>query len=59
MNLNNTDWVKTNIDLFKNKHRYYTSYALENWEPLKSENLFKMIESLEQTNTVSKKKEKK
>lgn len=42
--LNPSDWLKANIDLFQNKHRYYTDYAIANWKPKKEENLHKMIE---------------
>ncbi|WP_062054919.1 Pycsar system effector family protein [Aquimarina longa] len=42
-NFNVSDWLKTNIDLFKNKHHYYTEYAITNWEPKKEENLSKML----------------
>ncbi len=42
--LNVSEWLKTNIDLFKNKHRYYTDYAKDKWAPKKEENLAKMLE---------------
>jgi len=37
--LNPSEWLKANIDLFQNKHRYYTEYAITNWKPKKEENL--------------------
>ncbi|WP_106793524.1 Pycsar system effector family protein [Aquimarina sp. Aq78] len=39
-----SDWLKANIDLFKNKHKYYTEYAISHWKPKKEENLTKMLE---------------
>ncbi|WP_109298736.1 Pycsar system effector family protein [Aquimarina sp. AU474] len=56
-NLNTSDWLKANIDLFKNRHRYYTEYAIENWKPKKEENLSKMLEKREKLKK-EKKKEK-
>jgi len=53
-NLNSTEWLKENIDVFKNKHRYYTDYAITHWKPKKAENLSKMLEMQNQL-----KKEKK
>ncbi len=41
--LNTSEWLKTNIDLFQNKHHYYTDYAITNWQPKKEENLSKML----------------
>ncbi|MBP2833952.1 HD domain-containing protein [Aquimarina sp. U1-2] len=43
-NLNSSEWLKINIDLFQNKHHYYTEYALTHWQPKKEQNLSKMIE---------------
>jgi len=33
------DWTAVNIDMFENKHQFYTDYAKVNWQPLKDENL--------------------
>lgn len=41
--INTSKWLSTNIDLFQNKHSYYTSYARKHWEPKKQENLKKML----------------
>ncbi|RKM91578.1 Pycsar system effector family protein, partial [Aquimarina sp. AD10] len=54
--LNKSQWLKANIDLFENKHHYYTSYAKEHWKSRKEENLSKMIE---ERSKIKKKKEKK
>jgi len=53
-NFNSTEWLKVNIDVFKNKHRYYTDYAIKHWQPKKEKNLSKMLEK-----QASLKKEKK
>ncbi|TSE09232.1 Pycsar system effector family protein [Aquimarina algiphila] len=42
--LTTSEWLKANIDLFQNKHHYYTDYAISKWKPKKEENLHKMIE---------------
>ncbi len=33
------EWTKANIEMFTVKHRYYTTYAQENWKPKKDSNL--------------------
>lgn len=58
-NLNTTDWLKANIDLFTNKHRYYTDYAIEHWQPKKEENLAKMLEEQERLKKQKKKEKEK
>jgi len=30
-----SEWLDANIDLFTNKHQYFTSYAIKNWQPKK------------------------
>ncbi|WP_223032738.1 Pycsar system effector family protein [Hanstruepera marina] len=36
-------WLKENIEVLSKKHKFYTDYALKNWEPVKAENLAKLI----------------
>ncbi len=55
--LSSSDWLKANIDMFQNKHRYYTAYAIENWKPNKEKNLSKLLEK-QATLKKGKKKEK-
>ncbi|MEW7279760.1 Pycsar system effector family protein [Aquimarina sp. 2201CG1-2-11] len=55
--LSASDWLKANIDMFQNKHRYYTAYAIENWKPNKEKNLSKLLEK-QATLKKGKKKEK-
>jgi putative nucleotidyltransferase with HDIG domain len=52
-----SDWLKANIDLFQNKHQYYTEYAISHWKPKKEENLTKMLE--EQSKLKKEKKKEK
>lgn len=33
------EWSAENLDFLKNKHRFYTDFAKENWEPLKQKNI--------------------
>ncbi|WP_424493709.1 Pycsar system effector family protein [Salinimicrobium sp. GXAS 041] len=37
------EWVQQNIQLFTKNHRFYTAYALENWEDEKHENLLSLL----------------
>ncbi|MCU7612869.1 DUF5706 domain-containing protein [Chryseobacterium sp. GMJ5] len=46
MCFSNTEWNELNIDFLKNKHRYFTEYAKENWEPLKMKNVKKLEKKL-------------
>lgn len=39
----NKEWRKENIIVFTEKHRYYTSYAIKNWNTSKNDNLLKLI----------------
>ncbi|TDE07630.1 Pycsar system effector family protein [Flavobacterium sandaracinum] len=33
------EWITENIDFLTNRHRYYTDFALNNWQPLKDKNI--------------------
>ncbi|HET8810450.1 MAG TPA: Pycsar system effector family protein [Flavobacteriaceae bacterium] len=37
------EWIKENINVFTEKHKYYTSYAIKNWKPKKDENLLELL----------------
>ncbi|MGB3591054.1 MAG: Pycsar system effector family protein [Nonlabens sp.] len=37
------EWRNENIKVFTEMHRYYSSYAVKNWNTLKNENLLKLI----------------
>ncbi|AGC78139.1 HD domain-containing protein [Nonlabens dokdonensis] len=44
-NFSNKEWRKENIKVFTEKHRYYSAYAIKNWNVLKNENLLKLIKA--------------
>ena len=50
-------WTLINIDLFSNKHQWYTDYAKEQWEPQKKLNL-KMLKEESSAQKEKKKKAK-
>lgn len=37
------EWIDVNIQMLSNIHRYFTSYAKENWQPKKQENLSELL----------------
>ena len=39
----NKEWRNENIAVFTEKHRYYSDYAIKNWNTDKNENLLKLI----------------
>ncbi len=43
----NDEWNSGNLDMLKNKHRFYTDYAKKNWQPLKEKNIKKIEKKLE------------
>ncbi|WP_294286664.1 Pycsar system effector family protein [uncultured Chryseobacterium sp.] len=43
----NDEWNAGNLDMLKNKHRFYTDYAKRNWQPLKDKNIKKIEKKLE------------
>ncbi len=43
-NYTSTEWLKENISLFTEHHKYYTDYALKNWKPKKDENLSNLLQ---------------
>ncbi len=55
-------WLTENIELLKNKHQYFSDYAITHWNPKKEENLQLMIqenETLKAEKALDKKKEDK
>lgn len=38
-----SEWLNTNIDMFRAEHRYYTDYANEQWGPGKEKNLNRLL----------------
>lgn len=47
MCFSNDEWIVMNVDFLKNKHKYFTDYAKENWEPLKMKNVKKLEKKLD------------
>lgn len=47
MCFSNDEWNEMNVDFLKNKHRYFTDYAKENWEPLKLKNVKKLEKKMD------------
>lgn len=48
-------WRKENIHFLNNSHRFYTEYALENWQSGKDKNLKKLIKSKKKNKKLVKK----
>tara|TARA_R110002073_G_scaffold57778_4_gene146761 strand:+ start:181074 stop:182267 length:1194 start_codon:yes stop_codon:yes gene_type:complete len=42
----NVEWVQENINFLGTKHRFYTNYAIDNWQNTKDKNLAKLYKSL-------------
>ncbi|SFW25319.1 Predicted metal-dependent phosphohydrolase, HD superfamily [Sinomicrobium oceani] len=40
------EWVETNIRMFEEHHKFYTSHAIATWQPQKSKNLLKLKKNL-------------
>ena len=53
------EWIEENISFFTKYHRYYTEYALENWQSGKDKNLAALFKSLNKQKKEKKKNEKK
>ncbi len=51
------EWRKENISVFTEKHRYYSDYAVKNWNVKKNENLMKLFKK-KKKKTAKFKKEK-
>lgn len=43
------EWLEENIKVLTEKHKYYTDYALKNWQPQKEQNLLKLIKRKKKT----------
>ncbi len=49
------EWLNLNIKMFRTEHKYYTNYAIENWQPKKDKNLKKLIKEKKQDKAIAKK----
>ncbi|WP_265429893.1 Pycsar system effector family protein [Chryseobacterium sp. YIM B08800] len=56
MCFSNDEWNEMNVDFLKNKHRYFTDYAKENWEPLKLKNVKKLEKKMDKMDKEEKSK---
>ncbi|MFV5685577.1 Pycsar system effector family protein [Flavobacterium sp. GB2R13] len=53
------DWATENLDFLVNKHRFYTDFALKNWQPLKEKNIKRIQKKINVTEDEKDKKLKK
>lgn len=42
-NYSHQEWIEQNIELFTERHQYYTPYAKENWKENKDKNLYELL----------------
>ncbi|WEK69438.1 MAG: DUF5706 domain-containing protein [Candidatus Chryseobacterium colombiense] len=53
----NDEWNAGNLEMLKNKHKFYTEYAKMAWQPLKEKNIKKIEKKLEKEDEKESKKE--
>ncbi len=53
------EWTQENITFFTQHHRFYTDYALENWQPTKDKNLVALFKTVKKQKQEEKKNRKK
>lgn len=53
------EWTKENITFFTKYHKFYTDFALENWQPTKDKNLSALLKVLKKQKQEEKKNKKK
>lgn len=51
------EWIQENIKLFTQLHRFYTPYAIKNWQKKKDENLLELLKNEKSYKTKLKKEE--
>ncbi|PIF01068.1 MAG: phosphohydrolase [Maribacter sp.] len=49
------NWIKTNMMMLGNEHRYYTDYAKEHWQPGKDKNLKRLNKEYKSIREIAKK----
>ncbi|MEM9868967.1 MAG: Pycsar system effector family protein [Bacteroidota bacterium] len=49
------EWRDENIKMFRNEHRFYTEYALENWQEGKEKNLKQLVKEKKAEKEIAKK----
>lgn len=40
------EWLEENINMFNEHHKFYSNFAVEKWQPVKSKNLLLLLKSL-------------
>lgn len=45
MTFTDVEWIQENINFLSKKHRYYTDYAINNWQTTKDKNLAQLFKS--------------
>lgn len=48
-NYSSSEWLDENIKVLVEEHQFYTDYALKNWQPVKEENLGKLLKDRKKT----------
>ncbi|NAY92056.1 HD domain-containing protein [Muricauda sp. JGD-17] len=51
------EWRELNIEMFRTEHRFYTDYAIENWQPRKDKNLRKLVKAKKSRKKLAKKEQ--
>jgi predicted metal-dependent HD superfamily phosphohydrolase len=54
-NYTTKDWLDENVKMFRTEHRYYTDYAIKNWQPGKDKNLRRLIKEKKTEKDIAKK----
>ncbi len=51
------EWRDLNIEMLRTEHRFYTNYAIENWQPQKDKNIRKLIKAEKERKNIAKKEQ--
>ncbi len=51
------EWRDVNIEMLRAEHRFYTDYAIENWQPQKDKNIRKLIKAEKERKNIAKKEQ--
>ncbi len=54
-NYTTKDWLDENVKMFRTEHRYYTDYAIKNWQSGKDKNLRRLIKEKKTEKNIAKK----
>lgn len=53
------EWIDANIEVLTERHKYFTSYAIENWGPEKEDNLYDLLKKKKKKKKKIRKEKKK